>query len=811
MSVLRLLPLVSILWLAGCPSELPPRPVELTLNDCGGTTALTEELGGDCCLGGTWTCHGLDQLVCLGADGRAADNGCGGCQEIDVPECGACSDPQCDGENAMACGLDRTDDRCGEGMCGRLSCNESTGDWVCNPPSDTPGDACGVCKAGTFACVDGDVVCDQPGLFEEVVPGRTRCGFCDTGVWECGETGLECTATQMTKEDADSTCACGEAVCVDGGGDFTCTDQLKSCGPCRGMQCDLDDCARDRVGDDCLDCGTLVCAGESPDDLWVCAANAALGTSCGVCGAGALVCTERGVECAQPEGFTGDEVPGESPCGYCGTGVLHCGGQGPECVGAASQADACGCGGRLDCDGLDGLVCVGETRNACGGCDLEIDARLEDPACGACGMGTLACDGTDALTCTNERLGVNTCGGCGELQADWGEPCGECARWTCGDGVLVCEELDRDRCGRCVDEDLAPPPPCGLCNQGVEACGDDNQIYCDETDIAMPGEACEGGHLVCVGDALACEPTPEGWIAIPGGSYCMGTPVDRACRNQEFGATDTEQPTPTVITRPFLVMAHELTRERWLEYAPDAIFGACNCDDDCDARCPADHMTWFEALDYANWRSRGEGLTECYPSEVADWAQTPPTGAAAGLAIDQVIEHLDLSCDGYRLPTESEWEYAARAGSPTRSHIPGELQVCVRSVTPEPILDPVAWWSANSGDLVHPTGTKLPNAWGLHDTLGNVAEMVMAQQYASIAETVPTYDRVWRSRWASNQYNALVRGGGANSYGWTIGLGAKRATSASTGDERLGFRLVRTLPTPDTMRMQHYWTVPVCQ
>src|SRR2546425_5403946 len=101
---------------------------------------------------------------------------------------------------------------------------------------------------------------------------------------------------------------------------------------------------------------------------------------------------------------------------------------------------------------------------------------------------------------------------------------------------------------------------------------------------------------------------------------------------------------------------------------------------------PLVEVSWWDAVRYCNSLSEQAGLTPVYRLDEVEW---------------------DRSADGYRLPTEAEWEHACRAGTTGPRYGP---------------LDEIAWYRGNSGERLHEAGGNRPNAWGLHDMLGNVWE-----------------------------------------------------------------------------------------
>ena len=281
--------------------------------------------------------------------------------------------------------------------------------------------------------------------------------------------------------------------------------------------------------------------------------------------------------------------------------------------------------------------------------------------------------------------------------------------------------------------------------------------------------ACTSGLPVAeVGRRVSVEPlgVPDGYVLIEEGTFLMGSPADERWREDDEAAWS------VTITRDFVIKTTEVTQEEWTRMMG---FNPSH-HDSCGPTCPVEMVSWFDALEYCNALSRSEGLTECYDlSEcIGDVGGNFSCAEDLGFSLD---------CPGYRLPTEAEWEYSARAGT-TTAFYNGNVAVHTGF---DPLLDQIAWYDKNTGNEgVQRVGQKSPNAWGLHDTIGNLWEWTWdaAGPYEGLPNTDPTGP-------ASGSQRALRGCSWANTpHGCRV---ARRHNNFATDRfEFMGFRPART-------------------
>ena len=323
-----------------------------------------------------------------------------------------------------------------------------------------------------------------------------------------------------------------------------------------------------------------------------------------------------------------------------------------------------------------------------------------------------------------------------------------------------------------------------------------------------------GGWMVPYDETIPGSDVVFRMIPVPGGTFGMGSPHGEADRSADEG------PAFEVVIEPFWISRCEVA---WAEYKPYMAAGEL-----------------FKAMESAGIRpvtADNEADAVTAPSSLYDPTTTFVNGEDDALpavtmtpfAARQYTKWLSgLTGRFYRLPAESEWEYACRAGSQNPWNTGSDASS----------LDEAAWFADNSDETTHPVGEKEPNAWGLHDMHGNVAEWVVDElvaggyaRQAALPQPVPVAAAI---TWPQKLYPRVLRGGAYYDEPAQCRSAARRGSRDAGGTPEdpdwkdidpnlpkspwwyteepalgVGMRLVRPLTEPDVDARRRWWDADV--
>ena len=261
------------------------------------------------------------------------------------------------------------------------------------------------------------------------------------------------------------------------------------------------------------------------------------------------------------------------------------------------------------------------------------------------------------------------------------------------------------------------------------------------------------------------------WVLVEGGTFTMGD-----TRGEGFSD---ELPTHSVTLNSFYIGKYEVTQAEYAQYMQPS--SSWSSDDGLGANYPAYYVSWYAILKYCNLRSMAEGLTPVYSisgsTDPAIWGNVPTSSNNA--TWDAAI--CNWNANGYRLPTEAEWEYAARGATNTPDYL----------YSGSDDINTVAWYDGNNSPYgSKPFGTKAPNGLGLYDMSGNVWEWCWdwygSSYYSSSPSSNPTGP--------ASGSNRVLRGGGWGNGAYYCRVALRYYNAPYSSYYNIGFRLCRAVP-----------------
>jgi formylglycine-generating enzyme len=260
---------------------------------------------------------------------------------------------------------------------------------------------------------------------------------------------------------------------------------------------------------------------------------------------------------------------------------------------------------------------------------------------------------------------------------------------------------------------------------------------------------------------------PGNFVSIPGGTFTMG--------DTHGEGSSYELPTHSVTLDPFYIGKYEVTQAEYSQYMQPG--SSWTSGYGLGDNYPAYYVSWYAILKYCNLRSMAEGLTPVYSisgsTDPANWGAVPTN---YNTAWDAAI--CNWNANGYRLPTEAEWEYAARGATNNPDYL----------YSGSDDVNAVAWYGGNNSlSGSKPVGTKAPNGIGTYDMSGNLWEWCWDWYSSSYYNSSPSNNPTGPASGSGR----VVRGGYWDHSAYVCRVANRGFGTGPFSSEHIGFRVCR--------------------